>query len=182
MGLAHGVQLLITRLKVAGKYKYFGIILGAKTTEEAYGLTLGKATGRAFSMHLWPLSPTQRVELLESGRLPLLVYLGRVVSLDENAISAVETIYHMAVKLEGRGVISHMLSHPKEHGGMDLAPPRTFMLLQSSTLFVRHVHKTEVVLLFVTAPYELFSKNHGGTLSTMLLFGCLAVLGTHTLG
>ena len=60
------VQLLSTGLKRVEKCKYLGIVLGAKTAEEAYGPVLRKATGRAFSMQSWSLSLVDWVELLQS--------------------------------------------------------------------------------------------------------------------
>ena len=55
---------------------------------------------------------------------------------------------------------------------MDLAPSPTFMLWQFSTLFLRHVHKAEVVPRCVTAPYEQSAKDHNilVTSTTMRLF------------
>ena len=129
--------------------------------EEAFGPALRKATGRAFSVQSWAMSLEKRFEQLQSRILPLLVYPARVIFPDENVISAVKTIYNIALKLNSRGITTDILSHPKDQGGVVLAPQNTFMLWQFSTLFVRHVHQTEAPPLCVTVPYERFAKEHG---------------------
>ena len=89
----HRVQLLSTGLKIVEKYKYLGIVLGATTAEEAYGPALRKAIGRAVSRQVWSLPLADRVELLQSWILPLLVYPARVVYPTDNVIAAVKTMY-----------------------------------------------------------------------------------------
>ena len=119
----HRVQFLSKGLKIVEKYKYQGIVLGAKTTEEAYGPALRKATGRSFSMQPWSLSLDDRVELLQIWILPLLVYPARVVYPSDNVIAAVRTIYRVALKLSNWGITLDILSHSKDQGGLELAPP-----------------------------------------------------------
>ena len=121
----HRVQLPSTGLKIVEKYKYLGIGLGAKTAEEAYGPALRKATGRAFSMQSWSLSLVDRVELLQSWILPVLVYPARVVYPSDNVIAAVRTIYQVALKLSNWGITLDILSHSK--GGR-----RTYALMLDS--------------------------------------------------
>ena len=128
------MQLYSIGLKIANKYKHLGIILGANTAEEMYGLALRKATEPTFSMQSWVLSLEERVELLQFWILPLLVYPARVIFPNENVISAVKTIYNIALKLNSWGITTYILSHPKDQGGMDLAPPNTFMPWQFSFL------------------------------------------------
>ena len=149
----HRVQLLSTGLKIVGKYKYLGMVLGATTTEEAYGPALKKATGRACSMQSRSLSLAERVELLQSWILPLLVNPSRVVYPTDNVIAAGQTIYQIALKLNNWGITLDILSHSKEQGGLELAPPDTFLLWQFSTIFNRHIYKTEVIPKCPTEPY-----------------------------
>ena len=165
----HRVQLLSTGLRVVDKYKYLGIVLGATTAEEAYGPALRKATGRAFSMQSWSLSLAERVELLQSWILPLLVYPSRVVYPTDNVIAAVKTIYRVALKLSNWGITLDILSHSKEHGGLELAPPDTFLLWQFSTIFIRHVYKAEAIPKCVTEPYERFATEYGINVSPSTL-------------
>ena len=119
----HRVQLLSTGLKIVEKYKYLGIVQGAKTAEEAYGPALRKATRRAFSMQSWSLSLADRVELLQSWILPVLVCPARVVYPSDNVIASVRTIYRVALKLSNWGITHDILSHSKDQEGLDLPPP-----------------------------------------------------------
>ena len=74
-------------------------------------------------MQSWSLSLAERVELLQSWILPLLVYPSRVVYPTDNVIAAVKTIYRVALKLSNWGITLDILSHSKEQGGLELAPP-----------------------------------------------------------
>ena len=146
--------------------------MGTKAAEEAYGPALRKAIGCTFSMQSWALSLEERVELLQSWILPLLVYPARVMFPDENVISEVTTIYNIPLKLSNWGITANTLSHPKEQEEWTSPPPNTFMQWQFSTLFLCHVHQMEFLRLCVTAPYQWFAREHGivVTLTTMPLF------------
>ena len=91
--------------------------------DEAYGPAHQKAAGRAFSMQPLALSLQERVELLQRWILPLLVYPARVVFPSENVLSAVKTIYHIALKVNSRVITTDILYHTKEQGGKELTPP-----------------------------------------------------------
>ena len=151
----HRVQLLSTGLRIVEKYKYLGIVLRATTAEEAYGPALRKATGRAFSMQSWSLSLADPVEFLQSWILPVLVYPARVVYPSDNVAEAVKTIYRVALKLSNWGITLDILSQGKDQGGLELAPPDTFLLWQFSTIFIRHIYKAEVIPKCVQIPMSV---------------------------
>ena len=109
------------------------------------------------------------MELLQSWILPLLVYPSRVVYPTDNVIAAVKTIYRVALKLSNWGITLDILSHSKEHGGLELAPPDTFLLWQLSTIFIRHVYKAEANPRCVTEPYERFATEYGINVSPSTL-------------
>ena len=165
----HRVQLLSTSLGIVEKYKYLGIVLGATTAEEAYGPAPRKATGRAFSMQSWSLSLADGVEFLQSWILPLLVHPARVVYPTDNVIAAVKTIYRVALKLSNWGITLDILSHSKDQGGLELAPPDTFLLWHFSTIFIRHIYKAEVIPKCVTDPYECCATEYGIVTSPSML-------------
>ena len=83
-------------------------------------------------MQSWSLSLADRVELLQSWILPLLVYPSRVVYPTDNVIAAVKTIYRVALKLSNWGVTLDILS-------ARAGPPDTFLLAVFHYLYPSHL-------------------------------------------
>ena len=124
------VQLLSTGLQFQDSYKYLGIEFGHVTPEVAYSHALQKAMGRAFAMQSWDLSLAERVPLLKLWILPLLIYPARVVFPSDPVVSALRTVYQVALKLNSWSITLDILSHPLHKGGYNLAAPETFLYWQ----------------------------------------------------
>ena len=121
------VQLLSTGLQFQDSYKYLGIGFGHVTPEVAYSHALQKAMGRAFAMQSWDLSLAERVLLLNLWIIPLLIYPARVVFPSDPVVSALRTVYQVALKLNSWSITLDILSYPMHKGGYNLAAPETCM-------------------------------------------------------
>ena len=122
----HRLQLLSTGLKIAKRYKYLGDHLRCQNGRRGVRPNAVKGDW-AFSMQSWAMSLEERVELLQSWMLPLLVYPARILFRDENVIWAIKTIHNIALKLNSWGITTDIPFHPKDQGEMDLAPPPIFL-------------------------------------------------------
>ena len=159
------VQLLSTGLQFQDSYKYLGIEFGHVTPEVAYSHALQKAMGRAFAMQSWDLSLAERVLLLKLWILPLLIYPARVVFPSDPVVSALRTVYQVALKLNSWSITLDILSHPLHKGGYNLAAPETFLYWQHASALVAYVKDPLSVPSILHTSFQPFAADLGIILS-----------------
>ena len=131
----------------------------------AYSHALQKAMGRAFAMQSWDLSLAERVLLLKLWILPLLIYPARVVFPSDPVVSALRTVYQVALKLNSWSITLDILSHPQHKGGYNLAAPGTFLYWQHASALVAYVKDPLSVPSILHTSFQPFAADLGITLS-----------------
>ena len=115
-------------VEVRTKVKYFGILIGHVSPEEAFAPILAGTASRAAFMRLVPLTFSKRIALFQEWVLPLFIFPARVYFPTNQVVAQLAVVYKTALRISSRGLTPPILQSPPSRGGNNLLRPRTFLL------------------------------------------------------
>ena len=94
-----------------------------------------------------------------------MIYPARVVFPSDPVVSALRTVYQIALKLNSWSIMLDILSHPLHKGGYNLAAPETFLYWQHALAFVACVKDPLSVPSILHTSFQPFAVDLGIVLS-----------------
>ena len=148
-------------LTMADSVRYLGVLIGHVTTAQAFTRALGEAQRRASQLSLFPLTLLERVQLLKVWILPVLLLTARAYRASEQEERSLKTVYNTALGFDSWGVTLTQLSLQPDSGGHGLAPPDTWLRVQSGLAFSRFSGHQSELPPFVTLIFRQWARKYG---------------------
>ena len=125
--------------------------LGAK----AFAAPLAEAFRRAKLASYLDLTIKERLILLKTWVLPVLLLTARAYVADHTTPSTLTNIHNILFSFDSWGVTLHQLSQTKEYGGYALPLAHTWLMAQAGLPVVAHIAET---CIFPPAPVRDFRR------------------------
>ena len=148
-------------LTMADSVRYLGVLIGHVTTAQAFARALGEAQRRASQLSLFPLTLLERVQLLKVWILPVLLLTARAYRASEQEERSLKPVYNTALGFDSWGVTLTQLSLQPDSGGHGLAPPDTWLRVQSGLAFARFSGHQSEFPPFVTLIFRQWARKYG---------------------
>ena len=114
---------LLLGMRICQSVKYLGVRMGNITSDEAYAFPLVEAQRRASVVANLHLSLRERIVLLKTWVLPIVLLIARAYFLSDITIRSLKIVYNTTLHLSNRGVTLQIISQESELGGYQLPPP-----------------------------------------------------------
>ena len=107
------------------------------------------------------LTHDERIALFQEWVLPLLIFPARAYFPTDSVVAKLANVYKVALRLNSWGLTLPILAHTPAQGGNNLPQPRTFLMWQHTTAFVKFLHEPNAVPSLSRAHMRAWSASHG---------------------